>query len=59
MATGLNFQTQTIINSNLDKDSSVLTEAGQNNTYLFKSGKSKIDGVEKDVLRIQRDFVFV
>lgn len=59
MATGLNFQTQTIINSNLDKDSSVLTEAGQNNTYLFKSGKSKIDGVEKDVLRIKRDFVFV
>lgn len=59
MATGLNFQTQTIINSNLDPDSSALTGKGQDNTYLFKSGKSDIDGVKKDVLRIKRDFVFV
>ena len=52
MATGLNFQTQTIINSNLDPDSS------KNNTYLFKSGKTNIDGVEVDALKIKRDFVF-
>lgn len=55
MATGLNFQTQTIINSNLDPDSSKLTD----NTYLFKSGKTNIDGVEVDALKIKRDFVFV
>lgn len=42
MATGLNFQTQTIINSNLDPDS--------NDAVLFKGA----DGV----LRIKRDFVF-
>ncbi len=59
MATGLNFQTQTIINSNLDPDSSKVTDNGAENTYLFKSGKQKIDGVEVDVLRIKRDFVFV
>lgn len=57
MATGLNFQTQTIINSNLDPDSSKLN--GTNNTYLFKSGKTNIDGVEVDALKIKRDFVFV
>lgn len=54
MATGLNFQTQTIINSNLD--SSKLNGKG---TYLFKSGKTNIDGVEVDALKIKRDFVFV
>lgn len=59
MATGLNFQTQTIINSNLDPDSSKLTAAGKDNTYLFKGGKTNIDGVEVDALRIKRDFVFV
>lgn len=56
MATGLNFQTQTIINSNLDPDSSKLNGK---NTYLFKSGKTNIDGVEVDALKIKRDFVFV
>ena len=56
MATGLNFQTQTIINSNLDPDSSKLNGKG---TYLFKSDKTNIDGVKVDVLKIKRDFVFV
>lgn len=56
MATGLNFQTQTIINSNLDPDSSKLNGKG---TDLFKSGKTNIDGVEVDALKIKRDFVFV
>lgn len=59
MATGLNFQTQTIINSNLDPDSSKLNGKGIDNTYLFKSGKTNIDGVEVDALKIKRDFVFV
>lgn len=59
MATGLNFQTQTIINSNLDPDSSKLNGKGTDNTYLFKSDKTNIDGVEVDVLKIKRDFVFV
>lgn len=58
MATGLNFQTQTIINSNLDPDSSKLNGNGEDNTYLFKSGKTNIDGVEVDTLKIKRDFVF-
>lgn len=56
MATGLNFQTQTIINSNLDPDSSKLNGKG---TYLFKSDKTNIDGVKVDALKIKRDFVFV
>lgn len=56
MATGLNFQTQTIINSNLDPDSSKLNGKG---TYLFESDKTNIDGVEVDALKIKRDFVFV
>ena len=59
MATGLNFQTQTIINSNLDPDSSKLNGKGTDKTYLFKSGKTNIDGVEVDALKIKRDFVFV
>ena len=59
MATGLNFQTQTIINSNLDPDSSKLNGKGADNTYLFKSCKTNIDGVEVDALKIKRDFVFV
>lgn len=59
MATGLNFQTQTIINSNLDPDSSKLNGKGTDNTYLFKSEKTNIDGVEVDALKIKRDFVFV
>lgn len=59
MATGLNFQTQTIINSNLDPDSSKLNGKGADNTYLFKSGKTNIDGVKVDALKIKRDFVFV
>lgn len=58
MATGLNFQTQTIINSNLDPDSSKLNGKGTDNTYLFKSDKTNIDG-EVDALKIKRDFVFV
>lgn len=61
MATGLNFQTQTIINSNLGPDSSKLNGNGKgtDNTYLFKSSKTNIDGVEVDALKIKRDFVFV
>lgn len=59
MATGLNFQTQTIINSNLDPDSSKLNGKGTDNTYLFKSDKTNIDGVKVDALKIKRDFVFV
>lgn len=59
MATGLNFQTQTIINSNLDPDSSKLNGKGTDNTYLFKRDKTNIDGVEVDALKIKRDFVFV
>lgn len=59
MATGLNFQTQTIINSNLDPDSSKLNGTGANNTYLFKSDKINIDGVKVPALKIKRDFVFV
>lgn len=45
---GLNFQTQTIINSNLDSGA-----------VLFEGKKEKVDGVEKDVLKIKRDFLFV
>lgn len=48
---GLNFQTQTIINANVDKDS--------NNAVLFEAKKVKVDGVEKDVLKVKRDFLFV
>lgn len=59
MATGLNFQTQTIINSNLDPDSSKLNGKGTDNTYLFKSSKTNINGEEVDALKIKRDFVFV
>ena len=48
---GLNFQTQTIINSNLDPDSK---------SVLFKSiSNYKVDGVDKNVLKIKRDFIFV
>ena len=49
---GLNFQTQTIINSNLDPDSG-------EGVVLFEYKKEKVDGVEKDVLKIKRDFLFV
>lgn len=59
MATGLNFQTQTIINSNLDPDSSKLNGKGTDNTYLFKSDKTNINGEKVDALKIKRDFVFV
>lgn len=49
---GLNFQTQTIINSNLDPDSG-------KGVVLFEGKREKVDGVEKDVLKIKRDFLFV
>ena len=49
---GLNFQTQTIINSNLDPDSG-------KGVVLFEGKKENVDGVEKDVLKIKRDFLFV
>ena len=49
---GLNFQTQTIINSNLDPDSG-------KGVVLFESKKEEVDGVQKDVLKIKRDFLFV
>lgn len=47
---GLNFQTQTIINSNRDSDKGVV---------LFEGKTEKVDGVKKDVLKIKRDFLFV
>ena len=43
---GLNFQTQTIINSNLDPDSG-------KGVVLFEGKKEKVDGVQKDVLKIK------
>ena len=49
---GLNFQTQTIINSNLDPDSG-------KGVVLFEGKKEIVDGVKKDVLKIKRDFLFV
>lgn len=49
---GLNFQTQTIINSNLDPDSG-------KGVVLFEGKKEEVDGVKKDVLKIKRDFLFV
>ena len=49
---GLNFQTQTIINSNLDPDSG-------KGVVLFESKKENVDGVEKDIVRVKRDFIFV
>lgn len=49
---GLNFQTQTIINSNLDPDSG-------KDVVLFESKTEKVDGVEKDIVRVKRDFLFV
>ena len=49
---GLNFQTQTIINSNLDPDSG-------KGVVLFESKRKKVDGVEKDIVRVKRDFLFV
>ena len=49
---GLNFQTQTIINSNLDPDSG-------KGVVLFEGKKEKVDGVEKDIVRVKRDFLFV
>ena len=56
---GLNFQTQTIINANLDPDSSLVNGKGAEGAWLYKAGKEKVDGIEKDVLRIKRDFLFV
>lgn len=50
MATGLNFQTQTIINSNIDIDSKRVNDNGADNTWLFKAFDEQ--------LRIKRDFVF-
>lgn len=49
---GLNFQTQTIINSNLDPDSG-------KGVVLFESKKENVDGVAKDIVRVKRDFLFV
>lgn len=49
---GLNFQTQTIINSNLDPDSG-------KDVVLFEAKTEKVDGVEKDIVRVKRDFLFV
>ena len=51
MATGLNFQTQTIINYNVDPDSG--------KTLFEGVAKYKVDGEEKAVLKIKRDFVLV
>lgn len=49
---GLNFQTQTIINSNLDPDSG-------KGVVLFEAKTEKVDGVEKNIVRVKRDFLFV
>ena len=51
MATGLNFQTQTIINYNVDPDSGKTLFEGVTNY--------KVDGKEKAVLKIKRDFILV
>lgn len=51
MATGLNFQTQTIINYNVDPDSG--------KTLFEGVANYKVDGEEKAVLKIKRDFVLV
>lgn len=48
---GLNFQTCTLVNSNLDPDS--------NNKVLFETIKTKVDGVEVDAFKVKRDFLFV
>ena len=56
---GLNFQTQTIINKNFDPDSSALNGNGAENTWLYRAGQEVVDGIEKDALRIKRDFLFV
>ena len=52
MVTGLNFQTQTIINSNLDPDSKKKNGKGEDNTWLFKKDTSK------SIVYIKRDFQF-
>lgn len=52
MATGLNFQTQTIINSNFDPDSSKKDGKGVDNTWLFKKDASN------PILYVKRDFQF-
>lgn len=52
---GLNFQTCTIINSNLDPDSS----SASKKAVLFEGVKTKVDGKEVDALKIKRDFLFV
>lgn len=49
MATGLNFQTQTIINSNLDPDSGKV---------LFSTGKNQTSDSDDNVLYVKRDFQF-
>lgn len=56
---GLNFQTQTIINKNLDPDSSALNGKGEENAWLYRAGQEKVDGETKDVLRVKRDFIFI
>lgn len=48
---GLNFQTCTIINSNVDLDSK--------GKVLFEGVKTKVDGKEVDALKVKRDFLFV
>ena len=48
---GLNFQTCTIINSNVDVDSK--------GKKLFEAIKTKVDGKEVDALKVKRDFLFV
>lgn len=52
---GLNFQTCTIINSNLDPDSS----SASKKAVLFENKKTKVDGIEVDALKIKRDFLFI
>ena len=51
---GLNFQTQTIINSNLDPDSKDVALFEVKKLYGEESDKTH----NPDVVRIKRDFVF-
>lgn len=48
---GFEFQTCTIINSNVDPDS--------NNKVLFEAVETKVDGKDVTALKVKRDFLFV
>lgn len=62
MSTGLNFQTQTFINSNVDVDSAKKNGKGKDGKWLFRGANEAdqvtVDGKKVDVFRVKRDFVF-